>query len=73
MLTLQYANAFRRSAEHRHIKINVATPGHVATDLNGRRGPRTVAQGARVIIELATLPDDGPSGGFFNDDGVVPW
>lgn len=73
MLTVQYANAFRRSATHAHIKINAATPGHIATDLNGHAGTRTVEQGARVVIELATLPDDGPSGGFFNDDGAVPW
>jgi NAD(P)-dependent dehydrogenase (short-subunit alcohol dehydrogenase family) len=73
MLTVQYANAFRRSAGYRHIKVNVATPGYVATDLNGHKGTRTVEEGARVVVELATLPDDGPSGGFFNDDGAVPW
>jgi NAD(P)-dependent dehydrogenase (short-subunit alcohol dehydrogenase family) len=43
------------------------------TDLNGHQGTRTVEEGARVVVELATLPDDGPSGGFFNDDGPVPW
>ncbi|MDT7658180.1 MAG: hypothetical protein QOF38_2895, partial [Pseudonocardiales bacterium] len=42
-------------------------------DLNGNRGPRTAVQGARIVVELATLPDDGPSGGFFNDDGQLPW
>jgi len=73
MLTVQYANAFRRSPDHRHIKINTATPGHIATDLNGHAGTRTVEQGAKVVVDLAMLSDDGPSGGFFNDDGVVPW
>jgi NAD(P)-dependent dehydrogenase (short-subunit alcohol dehydrogenase family) len=73
MLTVQYANAFRRSPEHRHFKINAATPGHIATDLNSHSGPRTAEQGARIVVELATLPDDGPSGGFFNDDGQLPW
>jgi NAD(P)-dependent dehydrogenase (short-subunit alcohol dehydrogenase family) len=73
MLTVQYANAFRRSPDHRHFKINAATPGHIATDLNGHSGPRTAEQGARIVVELATLPDDGPSGGFFNDDGQLPW
>jgi NAD(P)-dependent dehydrogenase (short-subunit alcohol dehydrogenase family) len=57
----------------RHFKINAATPGHIATDLNGHSGPRTPEQGARIVVELATLPDDGPSGGFFNDDGQLPW
>jgi NAD(P)-dependent dehydrogenase (short-subunit alcohol dehydrogenase family) len=73
MLTVQYANAFRRSEAHAHIKINTATPGYIATDLNNFSGNRTVEQGSRIVIQLATLPDDGPSGGFFNDAGRVPW
>lgn len=73
MLTAHYANAFRRSAHHAHIKVNSATPGYLATDLNDRSGPRTPAQGARVVVSLATLPADGPSGGFFSEDGPVPW
>lgn len=73
MLTLQYANAFNRDDAHRHIKINAATPGYIATDLNGHSGPRTVTQGAKIVVELAVLSDDGPSGGFFNDAGAVPW
>jgi len=73
MLTVQYANAFRRSEAHAHIKINTATPGYIATDLNNFSGSRTVEEGSRVVIHLATLPDDGPSGGFFNDAGSVPW
>ena len=55
------------------IKVTSACPGFVATDLNGRRGPRTVQQGAEIIVRLATLPTDGPSGGFFNDAGRIPW
>jgi NAD(P)-dependent dehydrogenase (short-subunit alcohol dehydrogenase family) len=73
MLTVQYANAFRRSEAHAHIKINAATPGYIATDLNNFSGNRTVEEGSRIVIHLATLPDDGPSGGFFNDAGSVPW
>ncbi|WP_315743686.1 MULTISPECIES: SDR family oxidoreductase [unclassified Bradyrhizobium] len=73
MLTVQYANAFHRSATHAHIKINSATPGYVATDLNNHTGNRTVEEGAEIVVKLATLPDDGPSGSFFNDAGVVPW
>lgn len=56
-----------------NILINAACPGFVATDLNGFRGVRTPEQGAATAIRLATLPDDGPTGGFFEDDGVVPW
>lgn len=73
MLTVQYANAFRRQAGYAHIKINAATPGHIATGLNDYAGTRTVEQGAAIVLTLATLPDDGPSGGFFNDAGSVPW
>jgi NAD(P)-dependent dehydrogenase (short-subunit alcohol dehydrogenase family) len=55
------------------IKVNAADPGYTATDLNQNRGTRTVEQGAVAAVRLATLPADGPTGGFFNEDGVVPW
>lgn len=47
--------------------------GYVATDLNAYQGLRTVAQGAAIIARLATLPAGGPTGGFFDDAGAVPW
>ncbi|WP_229403179.1 SDR family oxidoreductase [Micromonospora okii] len=68
-VTIQYAKELRGT----NIKINAACPGFVATDLNGFRGVRTPEQGAATAIRLATLPDDGPTGGFFEDAGVVPW
>ena len=55
------------------VKVNSADPGYCATDLNNHSGPRTVEQGARAAVRLATLPADGPSGGFFDEDGPVPW
>lgn len=55
------------------IKVNSASPGYVATDLNGHRGTRSVAQGAKVPIRLATLDADGPTGRFFDEDGELPW
>jgi NAD(P)-dependent dehydrogenase (short-subunit alcohol dehydrogenase family) len=73
MLTVQYAKAFGRDTGTAHIKVNSATPGYTATDMNQYRGTRTVEQGARIVVELATLPDDGPNGGFFDDEGPVPW
>lgn len=73
MLTVQYARAFQRDPRYSHIKINSVTPGHIATDLNAHGSPRTAQQAAMVVIRLATLADDGPSGGFFNEAGVVPW
>ena len=68
-VTVQYAKALRDTP----VLINAGCPGFVATDLNGFRGVRTPAQGAAIAIRLATLPDDGPTGGFFDDAGVVPW
>ncbi|MBB3674377.1 SDR family oxidoreductase [Modestobacter versicolor] len=68
-VTVQYA----RELAGTNVLINAACPGFVATDLNGFRGVRTPQQGAATAIRLATLPDGGPTGGFFEDDGVVPW
>ena len=68
-VTVSYANELR----HTPIKVNAADPGYCATDLNGHSGPRTPAQGAAAAIRLATLPDDGPTAGFFSEDGPEPW
>ncbi len=54
-------------------KVNAACPGYVATDLNGHKGPRSTEQGAVIAVRLATLDADGPNGGFFNEDGPLPW
>ncbi|MHC5761143.1 SDR family oxidoreductase [Nostoc sp.] len=55
------------------IKVNAADPGFTATDINQYQGYRTVEQAAIAPVRLATLPDDGSSGGFFDENGVVPW
>jgi NAD(P)-dependent dehydrogenase (short-subunit alcohol dehydrogenase family) len=55
------------------IKVNAADPGFTATDINQYQGDRSVEQGAIAAVRLATLPDDGSSGGFFDENGVVPW
>lgn len=55
------------------IKVNSACPGWVRTDMGGSRAPRSPEQGADTIVWLATLPDDGPSGGFFRDRESIPW
>jgi NAD(P)-dependent dehydrogenase (short-subunit alcohol dehydrogenase family) len=67
--TVRLANELRA----KNIKVNSACPGHVATDLNGHSGPRTVQQGAEIVVRLATLAEDGPTAGFFNEAGAVPW
>jgi NAD(P)-dependent dehydrogenase (short-subunit alcohol dehydrogenase family) len=55
-----------------NILINTIDPGWVATDM-GDQGGRPVEEGAQGIVWAATLPDDGPSGGFFYDGKPVPW
>ncbi|QFG24937.1 SDR family oxidoreductase [Actinomadura sp. WMMB 499] len=68
-ITVQYARGF----EGTNVIVNAACPGYVATDFTGFAAPRTPEQGAAIAIRLATLPDDGPRGGFFDDAGTVPW
>ncbi|MFA1546872.1 SDR family oxidoreductase [Actinomadura chokoriensis] len=68
-VTVQYAKELGDTG----ILINAGCPGYCATDLNGFRGVRTPQQGAAIAIRLAGLPDGGPTGGFFEDAGVVPW
>lgn len=54
------------------VVVNSICPGWVATDMGGPGG-RPVAQGAAGIVWAATLPDDGPTGGFFRDGKRLPW
>lgn len=68
-VTVQYA----KELQDTDILVNAGCPGFVATDLNGFRGTRTPEQGAAIAITLATLPDDGPTGGFYDDAGVIAW
>lgn len=70
-ITVQYARRFAETDPR--ILINVVCPGYVATDFTGFSGSRTAAEGAAVAIRFATLPDGGPTGGFYDDDGVVAW
>ncbi|MGH3750675.1 MAG: SDR family NAD(P)-dependent oxidoreductase, partial [Micromonosporaceae bacterium] len=68
-LTVQYANELRKDG----ILVNAVAPGFVATDSNNHTGFLTVAQGAAVVVRLATLGADGPTAGFFSEEGSVPW
>ena len=56
-----------------HILVNAVCPGWVATDMGGSGAPRSVSEGAAGIVWAATLPDDGPTGGFFRDGKPLPW
>ena len=67
MITVQYAKAFPR------IRINAVEPGYTATDLNNHRGVQTVEEGAEVIVRMAQIGPDGPTGGYFDVSGALPW
>ncbi len=54
------------------VKVNIAHPGNVKTDMNPG-GDLTVEEGAKTAVTLATLPDDGPTGGFFHLGETLPW
>jgi NAD(P)-dependent dehydrogenase (short-subunit alcohol dehydrogenase family) len=61
------------AADERGILVNSMCPGWVRTDMGGRNAPRSVEEGADTAVWLATLPDDGPSGGFFRNREPIPW
>jgi len=72
-IAVQFANELGEAG----FKVNVADPGYTNTEMTkpdaNRGGTRTPEEGAAVVVRLATLPDDGPNGGFFDDRGPVPW
>lgn len=55
------------------ILVNTMCPGWVRTDLGGPAATRSIEEGADTAVWLATLPDDGPTGGFFRDRKPIPW
>jgi len=57
----------------RGILVNAVCPGWVRTDMGGAGAPRSVEEGVAGIIWAATLPADGPTGGFFRDGKAIPW
>jgi NAD(P)-dependent dehydrogenase (short-subunit alcohol dehydrogenase family) len=69
-LTVQYAKELKPEG----ILVNAAAPGGCATDFTkGANLTRTAADGAVIVVRLATLGPDGPTGGYFDDDGPVRW
>jgi NAD(P)-dependent dehydrogenase (short-subunit alcohol dehydrogenase family) len=55
------------------IKVNSAHPGWVKTDMGGAHATMELADGAKTSVQLATLPEDGPSGGYFHMGQRLPW
>jgi NAD(P)-dependent dehydrogenase (short-subunit alcohol dehydrogenase family) len=67
MVTVQFAKAFPG------FRVNAVEPGFTNTDLNGRTGVQTVEEGAEIIVRMALVERDGPTGGFFGRLGPLPW
>ncbi len=65
MITVQYAKAFP------NMRINAVEPGFTKTDLRNT-GIQTVEQGAEIIVRMAQIGPDGPTGGF-DAEGTLPW
>jgi NAD(P)-dependent dehydrogenase (short-subunit alcohol dehydrogenase family) len=56
-----------------NVKVNTMCPGWVRTEMGGASADRSPEEGADTAIWLATLPDDGPTGGFFRDRRLIQW
>ncbi|MEV6994414.1 SDR family oxidoreductase [Streptomyces sp. NPDC093228] len=67
MITVQYAKALP------NFRINSVEPGFTKTDLNGNTGFQTVEEGAEVIVRMALIGPNGPTGDYFDRNGVLPW
>jgi NAD(P)-dependent dehydrogenase (short-subunit alcohol dehydrogenase family) len=68
-VTVLYADELRADG----IKVNAIEPGYCATDLNDHQGFLDPAEGAKVAVVAALIANDGPTGEFRADDGIVPW
>ncbi|HEX8818887.1 MAG TPA: SDR family oxidoreductase [Archangium sp.] len=59
--------------KERHLLVNAVCPGWVRTRMGGAQAPRGVEEGADTLVWAATLPPEGPTGGFFRDRRAIPW
>ena len=55
------------------IKVNSGHPGWVKTDLGGPKAPIAVEDGFKTSLRLATLDENGPTGGLFDESDTIPW
>jgi NAD(P)-dependent dehydrogenase (short-subunit alcohol dehydrogenase family) len=67
--TAMFADALRTDG----VKVNAVNPGYVNSAVSSFRGTRSPEEGATILIKFATLPDDGPTGGFYDDTGQLSW
>jgi NAD(P)-dependent dehydrogenase (short-subunit alcohol dehydrogenase family) len=68
-VTVLFADELKKD----NIKVNAVCPGLVNSKVSHFMGTRGPAEGAQIIVELATIDDDGPTGGFFNENGSIAW
>lgn len=69
----QYTIHLAHELKDTSIKVNAAHPGWVKTDLGGEGAQMELVDGAKTSVWLATLPDDGPTGGYFHMQERLPW
>lgn len=69
MFTIHLAHALKDS----RIKVNSAHPGWVKTELGGANAPMEISDSWKTSVRLATLDDNGPTGGYFHEDQALPW
>ncbi len=67
MLTSQWAAALPE------LRVNCVDPGYTATEFNGNSGPQTVEEGTEVIVRMATVGADGPTGTYTDRHGPLDW
>lgn len=69
MFTIHLAHALKDTA----IKVNSAHPGWVKTELGGPHAPMELSDSWKTSVRLATLDEQGPTGGYFHEDQTLPW
>ncbi len=68
-----FTRILARELRDQAVLVNTVSPGWVRTDMGGPSAARGVEKGAASIVWAATLPHDGPTGGFFRDGRPIPW
>jgi NAD(P)-dependent dehydrogenase (short-subunit alcohol dehydrogenase family) len=68
-----YTAHLARALKDAGIKVNAAHPGWVKTDMGGEAAPLTPEAGAQTLVQLATLPNDGPTGAYQHMGEDLPW